>query len=93
MEVARAPWSDSGHAALDKTHRAAVQRALAPSGASVVVVHLNWWPSGTGAALAGALARDFVHLQVWLPPAGADSLLLVASDRQIRLEELYKGAD
>ena len=92
VEVARAPWSDSGHAALDKTHRAAVQQALAPGGAYVVVVHLNWWPSGTVAALAGALARDFVHLQVWLPPAGADSLLFVASDRQARLEELTKGA-
>lgn len=92
LEVSRAPWRDSAQGAPDSAHLDAVQARLAPGGRYVLVMHLRWWGAGGPAQVAADIADRFGSVQLWLPPTGADSLILVAGDAPPRLDRFLAGA-
>lgn len=81
LEVVRTPWSDAVHAAPDAAHLDAVRAGLAPDGVYVCALHLSWFDRGQAAAVARAVADRFEHVQLWLPPSGADTLVVVGGPR------------
>ena len=85
VDIAHAPWLDGAHAPPTPAHIATARRTLGDFGVYVLVVHLDAWSPGQPAALAATVAQEFGHLQVWLPPTGADSMILVASGRALSL--------
>lgn len=92
VEVLHAPWPDAAHTAASPLHLAAVADRLGDFGVYVACVHLSTFASGEPQALAARLADTFDHVQLWLPPTGADSLLLVASQRALPLSRLEERA-
>ncbi|MCB9777907.1 MAG: tetratricopeptide repeat protein [Alphaproteobacteria bacterium] len=81
VDVIRAPWGDALHAAPSPAHFDAVADRLRDGGVYVLVLHLDWLPAGAAPAIAGQVAARFPVVQGWLPPYGADTLILVAGDR------------
>jgi len=78
VEVVGAPWMDAFSSGLQPHHLDNVAKKLGASGQYVLLIHLGWWDSASlGVALRGITDR-FAHVQAWVPPEGADSLLLVA---------------
>lgn len=92
LEILRAPWGDAHRAPADARHLAQVHRRLKPGGRYVAVVHLETWAPGEPAAFAAAVGRRFEHVQLWLPPDGVDSLLLVAGDEAPELGRFLEVA-
>ncbi|NOY26294.1 MAG: tetratricopeptide repeat protein, partial [Oligoflexia bacterium] len=88
IEIARAPWSDSFHVAPTPEHLNMVLGHLRPDGIYILVLHLAWVDDGRAPALASAVANRFPVVQAWLPPFGADSLILVASKQRFPLARL-----
>lgn len=88
LEVSRAPWGDGARSALSAGHFAAVAKHLNPGGVYVLVLHLGWWAPETPAAALGELARSFDAVQLWLPPSGADSAIVVAAQAPLPLDRL-----
>lgn len=88
VEIFRAPWADAARAAPDTAHFRTVARLLGDYGIYVLVFHLDAWAEGQPAAAAAALAEQFAVLQLWLPPDGADSLVLVASQAAVPARRL-----
>ncbi len=88
VEIVRHPWTDGAQAGLDALHLQAVSRRLDAEGIYVLCTHLNRWPDGGVAALAGQMTDTFAHVQAWLPPSGADSLIWVASHAPISAHRL-----
>lgn len=88
LEIARTSWSDAAHAAPDAAHLDAVRAALPDDGVYVLAVHLSRFDRGTAAALARAVGARFGHLQLWIPPSGADTLFLVAGPQAPSLSRL-----
>jgi tetratricopeptide (TPR) repeat protein len=78
LEVVRTSWRDAVHAAPDEQHLDAVRAALGADGVYVLAVHLSRFDAGAPAALARAVAARFGHVQLWIPPSGADTLFMVA---------------
>jgi Tfp pilus assembly protein PilF/spermidine synthase len=91
IEVVRTPWRDGARAAPDGPHLDAVRDVLTDDGVYVLLVHLSWWDLGGPGALSEAVAERFGHLQVWVPPSGGDSMILVASSRPPLLASLEAG--
>ncbi|HCH64895.1 MAG TPA: hypothetical protein DFR83_18965, partial [Deltaproteobacteria bacterium] len=90
VDISHAAWSDANHAAPTDAHFAAVRSALDDYGVYVLCLHLDHFASGAPAHLARRVAAHFESVQVWLPPTGADSLLLVASGHSLPLSRLEK---
>ena len=88
IELSRAPWTHGGGASPSRRHLKAVRQRLSDDGIYVLCSHLDWWPDGAPAALAAQLKEVFEHVQIWLPPTGADSLIWVASDTPPALARL-----
>ena len=88
VEISRTPWTSGLGAGLTDAHLRAVERRLGTDGVYVLCTHLEWWPDGAPAALAAQMAATFEHVQIWLPPVGADSLIWVASNTPIPLSRL-----
>jgi len=93
VEVSRAPWSDAFHAAITPAHLDQVRARLAPDGIYVLVLHLGWLPDGAAAAQAASFADHFPVVQAWLPPFGADSLILVGTAAPIPYRRLVARLD
>ncbi len=91
LEIITAPWTDAARPAADARHLDAVRRAVGADGTYVAAVHLGWFGPGEAAALAAAIAARFGHLQVWLPPSGADTMVLVAGPSAPSLARLEAG--
>ena len=92
LEIVRAPWRDAAHGVPDPEHLDAVQARLAPGGHYILVLHLRWWGAGGPAQVAADVAARFDSVQIWLPPTGVDSLILVAGDAPPRLDRFLTGA-
>lgn len=78
LEIKRAPWGDAHRAPADPDHLARIRRRLGPTGRYVSVLHLDTWAPATPAAWTAEIAAHFDHVQLWLPPDGVDSLIVVA---------------
>ncbi len=85
VDIARAPWVDGARAALDGARLDAAARRLGPGGVYLLCLHLGRLEPGAPQALAGMFLERFPATQLWLPPAGADTLLLVGSEAPIPL--------
>jgi len=88
VDVHHGSWFDSAHTAPTPTHFHRARAALGDHGVYVLVLHLDNFEAGVPARIAGAVARSFSHVQLWLPPTGADSLVVVASGRPLPLSRL-----
>lgn len=88
VEISRAPWADSSRALLNPAHLRAVSRRLSADGVYVLALHLLWHDINQPEAIVSAIADRFSHVQLWLPPAGADTLLVVAAQHPLSLEQL-----
>jgi tetratricopeptide (TPR) repeat protein len=88
IEILRAPWADAARAAPDGAHFRTVARLLDDYGIYVLVLHLDAWSEGQPPAAVAALAEHFEVVQLWLPPDGADSLILVASQAAVPARRL-----
>jgi len=88
LEISAAPWADAFHASLDEAHLRAVARRLRPDGVLVLVLHLPWWEEGAPQAAAATVARHLPHVQLWLPPSDADTLIIAASAKPLSLDRL-----
>ena len=92
VEVSRAPWATASQGMLDHRHLQRVRRRLRARGVYVLAIHLGWWPEGGAAHAAAAFASVFEHAQLWLPPTGADTLILVGSDAPLVAADLAAAA-
>ena len=90
VELSHTPWTHGGSPGLTPAHLKAVKRRLGPSGVYVLCTHLKWWPDGGPAGLARSMGETFGSVQVWLPPAGADTLIWVASEEPLPLSRLVE---
>ena len=88
VEVFRSPWADAAHAAPTPAHLREVRAKIGEHGIYVACIHLDRFEDGAPGALVGMLADHFDHLQLWLPPEGADALVIVASDAEVPLRRL-----
>ena len=88
IEISRAPWADGTNAELNAEHIEAVKRRLASDGLYALCMHTRWWPEGGPASVALALAGNFEHVQLWLPPEGVDSLILLGSNQPLEPNQL-----
>ena len=77
VEISAAPWADADRAGLDGAHLDLVRARVAADGAYVLAVQLSDWPGGSPARLAAEVGHRFGALQLWLPPSGTDTLLIV----------------
>ena len=89
IEIARVPWAD-GARSIPQADR--VARRLTDSGVYVLCIHLSWWDAGVPQAIVADVAATFDHVQLWLPPEGADTLLVVASPAPLSLSRLQARA-
>ena len=90
VEISHTPWADGADIRWDRQHVQDVKARLTSDGLYVLCAHLRFWPEKTAAAIGSNLVAQFKHVQVWTPPEGADSLLFVASDKEISYEALAK---
>ena len=93
VDIHHATWFDSAHAAPTPSHLHRVRDRLGDYGVYVMVLHLEHLAPGVPARIAESVAQAFPHVQVWLPPTGADSLVVTASGRPFslaRLEERFE---
>lgn len=88
VEIFRSPWADAARGAPTARHAMAVDALLDEHGVYIACLHLDAWAAGTVAGTVGAIADRFAHVQLWLPPDGADSLVVVASQRPVPLRRL-----
>ena len=88
VEVSRAPWADGNNAEMNARHINIVKQRLAPDGLYALCMHTRWWPEGGPASVAKALAANFNHVQLWLPPEGVDSLIFLSSDLPLEPNQL-----
>ncbi|MFM2246793.1 MAG: hypothetical protein RL071_2867 [Pseudomonadota bacterium] len=88
VEVFDAAWADAAHPGPSAAELAAARARLAPDGVWIGVLHLDLLADGQAAAFAGAAAATFAHTQAWLPPRGADSLILVGTSAPLPLSRL-----
>lgn len=88
VEVSGEAWFDNAHAAPTFTHLARVHQRLGKFGVYVLVLHLESLRPGVAAGIAADVARVFQVVQAWLPPSGAESLILVATDTELPLKRL-----
>ncbi|MBL8615176.1 MAG: tetratricopeptide repeat protein [Deltaproteobacteria bacterium] len=88
VEVFDAAWADAAHPGPSGAELAAARGRLAPDGVWIGVLHLDLLEDGQAAAFAGAAAATFPAIQAWLPPRGADSLILVGSTAPLPLSRL-----
>ena len=93
VDVAHGTWFDGAHSAPTNRHFAAAHQSLGDFGVYVLCVHLDALQTGAPARIARSLAAEFGHLQLWLPPSGADSMVLVASGRPLPLARLEQRAE
>ncbi|MFT5685336.1 MAG: tetratricopeptide (TPR) repeat protein [Myxococcota bacterium] len=89
IEIVRAPWADAARTIPDA---ARAEARLRDGGVYIAVLHLSWWDTGTPQAVIADINRSFSHVQLWLPPAGADSLLVVGSQAPIPLSRVLDRA-
>lgn len=93
IDIARAPWADGARAALNGARVEAAARRLGSGGVYVLAVHLGRLPAG-GAEAATRLVLDrFAHVQLWVPPAGADTLIVVGTRDPLPLGTLLARAE
>ena len=88
VEVFDAAWAAAAHPGPSAAELAAARARLAPDGVWIGVLHLDLLADGQAAAFAGAAAATFAHTQAWLPPRGADSLILVGTSAPLPLSRL-----
>lgn len=88
VEIAHSPWTDSTNWGIDGTHIKAVSRRLVSDGVYVLCIHTRYFADGQVAAIGGLLSDTFEHVQLWLPPEGADSALFVASKAPLEVGRL-----
>jgi len=93
VDTAHGSWLDGAHTSPSPRHFAAVHDALGDFGVYVLCLHLDNFEPGTPAHIATDLVTEFGYAQLWLPPSGADSILLVASGRPLPLQRLEARAD
>jgi len=93
LEVVSAPWADAASPGAATAQIDRVRRRLAPDGRYLAILHLGWWSDGTVGPYLAAVAARFDHVQLWLPPEGADSLVLVAGAEAPSLDALLAQAD
>ena len=60
-----------------------IKSSLSNNGLYAQLIHLRDFPKGVPQQQASFVAQSFSHVSVWLPPQGADSLLVVASDQPL----------
>ncbi|MAY80368.1 MAG: hypothetical protein CL930_06230 [Deltaproteobacteria bacterium] len=80
LEISGAPWNDSHNTSIDQRHIESIRRRMKTDGMYILVAHLKWWPEGSVAELAATINDSFPHVQLWLPPEGADSIIFVATE-------------
>lgn len=93
LEIVRAPWADSSRGLLNSAHINAVERRLTGDGVYVLVLHTLWFDAQQPEAIVSAVADRFEHMQLWLPPNGADTLIVVASKQPLSLQSLVQRID
>lgn len=94
LQLVRAPWPTASEAWTDGRFFDRVRRRLRADGVYVAAVYLDWFAPESLARMLAAFAGAFPAGQVWLPPRGADSLVLVgtATDAPLpfgRIEERF----
>lgn len=95
VEVFDAGWPDAAHPAASAAELRVAAGRLRPDGVYIAVLHLDLLPDGDPAAFAAAMADTFPVVQAWLPPTGADALLLVGTGTPLplrRVEASYAEA-
>lgn len=88
VQIIRTPWASAWQPAPGAPLFNAAGAALRPEGIYVLVLHGVWMEEGGLAAIAASLHDSFPNIQAWLPPQGADSLILVASAEGVPLQRL-----
>lgn len=58
---------------------AQIQKVLSNNGIYAQLIHLRDFPEGAPQNQADLLAKNFSFVQLWLPPQGADTILLIGS--------------
>jgi tetratricopeptide (TPR) repeat protein len=91
VEVFDAGWPDGAHPALSAAEARAAAARLRPDGVYIAVLHLDLLADGDPATFAAGMAEAFPAVQAWLPPTGADALLLVGSASPLPLRRLEAG--
>ncbi|MDG1483030.1 MAG: tetratricopeptide repeat protein [Myxococcota bacterium] len=89
VEIIRSPWADAARSIPDA--RRAANR-LNPGGVYIALIHLSWWDVGTPQAVVADISETFEQVQLWLPPAGADTLIVVGSQEPIPLSRVLSRA-
>lgn len=89
VEIIRSPWADAARSIPDAARAA---RRLNSGGVYVALIHLSWWDVGTPQAVVADISEAFEQVQLWLPPAGADTLIVVGSQEPIPLSRVLERA-
>ncbi len=92
VDIAHATWADASHPTPTPAHLRAARSLLGDYGVYVLCLHLDDLASSQPASVAKAVASTFETVQIWLPPTGADSVLIVASSHPLPLSRLESRA-
>jgi tetratricopeptide (TPR) repeat protein len=92
IEISHAPWGDSFQSRTDERHFKAIKKSLHKDGVYALLIHLAQWPELAPSRVAHLIGEHFVHMQLWLPPKGADSLLITASDQPFSWRDFKESA-
>ncbi len=86
VQIIRTPWASASQPAPTAALFASAGAALEEDGVYILVLHSLWMEAGGPAAIAATFSEAFPAVQAWLPPQGADSLILVGSQQPLPLQ-------
>ncbi|MAA78239.1 MAG: hypothetical protein CL916_03190, partial [Deltaproteobacteria bacterium] len=64
-----------------------IQKVLSDDGIYAQLIHLRNFPQGSPQLQAKQIAQHFPYVQIWLPPQGADSLLIIGGQKPFAWEQ------
>lgn len=80
LEIIHTPWDTAVQSRPDErffSHRA---KAIKGSGLAIFILHTTNWPDSSPQHVISSIQSSFAHTQLWLPPKGADSLIVLAAN-------------
>ena len=79
LDIIHSPFPNSINHPNSKSRLLDIQKTLSKTGIYAQLIHTRDFPDQSPQQQALLIAENFPYVQLWLPPQGADSLLIIAS--------------
>ncbi|MEC7984425.1 MAG: tetratricopeptide repeat protein [Myxococcota bacterium] len=93
IDIHHNPYADALNSPQSKADLQKIHERLSTSGVYALLIHLRNFPENYPQAQIHRVGEVFEHVQVWLPPQGADSVLVVSSKQPFQWKTFAKNID